>query len=234
MSLNSLSTIYAKFNEVSSYFNGPPTAQSTSGLPNGPWRPPQWNGLGSNTASNIFMLKTGIATSDSSGNIATAYFFDAIMKVEHTAEMRITEHPIQTGANIVDHAYQMPVKLRMEIGMSDAMDILGPNTWSTAYTKSVSAYRTLLSLMQNRTPLQIHTRLINYQNMLIESIYAPDDYKTQFGGKFTVMFRQILTAQVSVTTSASRSVNQDNSAGTLNTVTTTATSSTVATATGGS
>ncbi len=234
MSINSLSTIYATYNATASYFNSPPADQKSTVLPTGPWRPPQWNIINQN---QLFMIKTGIQTTipGTTGTPAgTMYFFDAIMKVEHTAEMRITEHPIQIGANIVDHAYQMPVKLRMEIGMSDAMDsLLIPNPWTNASTKSVSAYQTLIALMQSRINLQIHTRLINYQNMLIESVFTSDDYKTQFGGKFTVMFRQIITAQVPTITTASRSVDQNNSLGTINPQTPTSTSAANDTATGG-
>lgn len=196
MSINSLSNIYATYNEFKSYFNSPPNSLATE-LITGPWRPPQWD-VAAQDDTALFAIKTGIATN------TNYYFFDAIMRVEHTNEMKITEHPVQTGANIVDHAYQMPARLVFEIGMSDAMDTLGSNKWAGAYTKSVSAYRTLIDLMQNRIPLSIHTRLINYNNMLIESIHAPDDYKTQFGGRFTVNFRQIITAQVFKTTASNR------------------------------
>jgi hypothetical protein len=209
MSLNSLSTLYATFNELTSYFKSPPAGLNTDAA-SGPWRPPQWNNLPSDQ-QQLFMMKTSIASS------LTVYFFDAVMRVEHASEMKITEHPVQTGANISDHAYQMPAKLVMEIGMSDAMDTLGPNSWTGAYTKSVSAYRTLVSLMQNRIPLKIHTRLINYENMLIESIHAPDDYKIQFGGRFTVNFKQIITAQIFTTTESSRpNASTQTNSGTVN------------------
>lgn len=196
MSINRLSQVYATFNEAFSYFNSPPDSQSIQAA-SGPWRPPTWNGLPSDQ-KQLFMIKTSIATS------TTAYFFDAVMRVEHNHQMRITEHPVQTGANIVDHAYQVPARLMMEIGMSDAMDTLGPNAWTGAYTKSVSAYRTIIALMQNRIPLSIHTRLLDYENMLIETVSAPDDHKTQFGARFTVTFRQIITAEVAKTTSSIR------------------------------
>jgi hypothetical protein len=225
MSLNSLSNVYATYNELSSYFNSPPsdTVPDTS---TGPWRPPQWNNLPKDQ-QQLFMVKTSIATN------SMAYFFDAIMKVEHSTEMKITEHPVQTGANISDHAYQMPSKLVMEIGMSDAMDTLGPNSWTGAYTKSISAYRTLIDLMQNRIPLSIHTRLINYGNMLIESIHAPDDYKTQFGGRFTVNFKQIITAQIFTTTTSDRpNVSTQTNSGTVN-ASAAPTGSFLSTATGG-
>ena len=215
MSINQLSTIYATWNQLKSYFNQPPAGQTTIGTP-GPWRPPAWNNLGVTTPPQIFLIKTGIATTDSSGNIAVAYFFDAIFKVEHTADMTCTSHPIQTGANIVDHLYQNPLRLRMELGMSDSMDSLLVGQWSGTASKSVAAYQTMYSLMVNRTPLIIHTRLMNYQNMIIESINAPDDYKTQFGARFSITFKQIITAQIPTTPPASTTINQNNAQGTLN------------------
>lgn len=208
MGITSLSQLYASYNDLVSYFKTPANAPNVSTQV---WSPPQWLNQPSDQ-QQLFYAKTAIQTGDGT----KSYFFDAVLRVEHNSEMRITEHPIQTGANISDHAYQMPARLIFEIGMSDAMATLGPNSWSNAYTKSVSAYQTLLSLMQSRIALNIHTRLYTYSNMLIESIRAPDDYKTQFGGKFTVNFRQIITAQVSLVVSSSRSATTITNSGSVN------------------
>lgn len=215
MSITSISQLYATYSELTSYLNIPANAPNTNATV---WKPPQWNGLPSDQ-NQLFKQKTSIQTSDGT----KCYFFDAVMHVDHNSEMRITEHPVQTGSNISDHAFQMPAKVSFEIGMSDAMTDLGPTSWlgQGGNTRSISAYRTLLGIMQQRIVLNINTRLFQYNNMLIESIHAPDDYKTQFGGRFTVNFKQIITATVTTTVDSSRAaINQLNNGTTLTTTTT--------------
>ena len=132
------------------------------------------------------------------------YFFDAVIREEHTSTLHITEHPVQSGANVTDHAYIEPARLVMEIGMSDAMAAVYPGQFEDADTKSVSAYRTLLELQKSRLPLAVMTRLYLYQNMLIETITAPDDHKTQYGLRCTVALREIIVVDVAETTVSAR------------------------------
>ncbi len=123
------------------------------------------------------------------------YFFDAFLKVDHTSKLTITSHPVEEGANIADHAYLEPQTLTMEIGMSDACVSYIFGQFRQKYTRSVSAYDTLLRLQAERTPLTVHTRLKTYKNMLIENITAPDDYTTLFGLRVTVTLTEIITAK---------------------------------------
>lgn len=134
---------------------------------------------------------------------AQTYVFDAILRADHNQTLRITEHPVQTGASITDHAYRMPPRIMLEIGMSDAMESYDPDAWTSDTSKSVSAYQTVLDLQKNRTLMMLKTRLDTYENCVIETIEAPDTYKTLNGLRMTVTFRQIFMATV---TSVSSSV----------------------------
>ena len=161
---------------------------------NGAFRPPVWSGLPVDDVNQLVGIKTNIG----------GFFFDAVIREEHTSKVKMTDHPVQTGANIVDHAYMEPATLTMEIAMSDCMDTMVAGQFTDKSTKSVSAYQTLLSLQQSRLPFQVHTRLNLYKNMLIEEITAPDDYKTQFGMRCTVTLREIFVVKVSTTTVSAR------------------------------
>jgi len=132
------------------------------------------------------------------------YFFDAIIRADHTSTLRMTEHPVQTGSSIVDHAFKLPDHLTLEIGMSDAMDRFVSSQFGDNTSKSVSAYQTLKGLQNDRTLLTIQTRLNKYSNMLVESIHAPDDYKTRDGLRCTVAFREIIMATVTTTLVSAR------------------------------
>jgi hypothetical protein len=124
------------------------------------------------------------------------WFFDAFLRMDHTSKLKITEHPVQTGAAITDHAFLEPATLTMEIGMTDVAESIIPGQFTGGWSRSVTAYQLLLELQKQRIPVQILTRLKLYKNMLIEVISVPDDYKTLYGLKATVAFKEILIAQV--------------------------------------
>jgi hypothetical protein len=147
-------------------------------------------------------------------NVA-GYFFDAFLRVDHTSKLNITQHPIETGANVSDHAFLEPAELVMEIGMSNSAKSIVNGQFDSSRSRSVTAFALLKELQAQRIPLQIHTRLCNYKNMLIESIVAPDDYKTQYSLKATVTFREIMiastkTVKISARAQVTGSTNKGN------------------------
>jgi hypothetical protein len=128
------------------------------------------------------------------------YVFDAVLRTNHATEIKATSHPIQSGANIVDHSYIEPEKLLLEIGMSDAMASFTPGQWKQYSTKSISAYKKLKELQYSRLPLTVKTRLNTYDNMIIIRIDSPEDSRTANGLRCTIYLQQIMVAQVSATT----------------------------------
>jgi hypothetical protein len=146
-----------------------------------------------------------------SGSAQTTYVFDAVLDLEHEQRLEKTSHPVQTGAAISSHAYLMPPRVVMLIGMSDAMDAYSngvnnanspagatPGTVTpfsgSSSSKSVNAYQTMISLQAARQPLTVTTRLRTYTNMVITSVSPREDYKTITGLRMRVEFEQIFTA----------------------------------------
>ncbi|USG65159.1 hypothetical protein NDK47_24050 [Brevibacillus ruminantium] len=142
--------------------------------------------LNSQPIASLVYLKTNVG----------GYFFDAYLRSTHASRLNITEHPVQTGAALTDHAFLQPKELTMEIGMSDTAASLIPGQFTGGWSRSVQAFKVLQELQALRVPLQVHTRLGLYQNMLIEEINAPDDYTTLYGLRCTVTLREIMVAQV--------------------------------------
>ncbi|MCM3141656.1 phage baseplate protein [Brevibacillus sp. MER 51] len=136
--------------------------------------------------ASLVYLKTNIG----------GWFFDAVLRSTHTSRLNITQHPVQTGAALTDHAFLQPKELTMEIGMSDTATSLVPGQFTGGWSRSVQAFKVLQELQALRVPLQVHSRLGLYQNMLIEEISAPDDYTTLFALRCTVTLREIMVAQV--------------------------------------
>lgn len=179
-----------------------------------PFRPPQW--IQSPLTIITVPGSAGTTQDPSTGAISaqttasTMYVFDAVLRAEHEQEIKKTQHPVQTGANIADHAFIMPAQLVLEIGMSDSMDSYQSGMWSGNASKSVSAFQELKKLAAARVPLTITTRLQTYTNMLIESIHAPDTNQTRYGLRATVTFGELYVAQV-VTTPVSARPQDSNS-----------------------
>lgn len=142
------------------------------------------------------------------------YVFDGVLKVEHTQEVELTQHPVQNGANISDHAYIKAARVSMDILMSDAMSSYTLGQWSGAKSKSVNAYQTLLALQIARQPLIITTRLNVYTNMVLQAIHAPDDFRTKHGLRATVIFQQIFVASVATQNAVSSRPQDTGSTGT--------------------
>lgn len=142
-------------------------------------------------ASEIF--KTYFETSQ--GN----YLFDAYFNINHESTLSITEHPVQTGANISDHAFMQPNVLSFEVGMSDVMQDVSDGkyqTFSNDATRSINAYKILRQLQSDRVPINVYTKLWNYTNMLIETLSAPDSNQTAYALKASVTLKELLVATV--------------------------------------
>lgn len=161
------------------------------------------------TANDLILIKTNVG----------GWFFDAFLRLDHTSKLTITTHPVQTGANISDHAYLEPKELTIEIGMSDTAKSLADNQFEGGWSRSVKAYEILRSLQASRIPMQVLTRLGVYQNMLIETITVPDDYRTLYGLRATITMKEILVATVqTVKISSNPHITDSTNRGDLNAV----------------
>jgi len=169
----------------------PPPAPSTQ---RGPWRPPQWTNAPPQTSLTVLTTSNG---SDDGSSGTTDYFFDAVFKVLHQQQLVVTQHPVQTGAPIVDHAYLLPAKVVLSVGISEAMDSYDAEAYSNG-PKSVSAYQTFLSVQASRKPLTLTTRLRTYTNMVIENIEVIDDHKTVASLRAVISLAQIIPAVINV------------------------------------
>lgn len=127
------------------------------------------------------------------------FIFDAYLNINHDSNLAITEHPIQTGANISDHAYMEANKVTFEIGMSDVMQDISDSKF-TKFTngpsRSINAYEMLRKLQSQRFPIKAITKLWTYDNMLIESITAKEDKTTTYGLRATVTLKEIFVVAV--------------------------------------
>ena len=141
---------------------------------------------------------------DADGN---RYLFDAVFSAAHELSLSVTDHPVQSGAAVADHAYLQPETVTLSVGMSDAMTAAGTLAGESG-ERSVSAYQKLLELARARRPLTLVTRLETYSNMLIQTVSAEEtaDSMNALRAEITLKrLNMVQVAEVSVQQTASSS-----------------------------
>ncbi len=113
---------------------------------------------------------------------------DAVISETHDNRVSLTTNPVEFGADITDHSFIEPKKIRIVGEVSDTplglaalgeivdniSGLFGTAT-TDSQTRSVAAYNALVQLQETREPLQIQTKLRLYQNMIITRLSTTQD-----------------------------------------------------------
>lgn len=146
------------------------------------------------------------------------WFFDAVINTDYSRELYITENPVETGSALTDYAYVKPVKLVMQIKMSDVATSRIPGQFEGGFSRSIQAFQVLATLQSNRIPVQVMTRIGGFRNMLVQSLAIPDDVKTQNGLMCTATLQEVFVAQTkTVKISANKQTTDSTNSGAVNT-----------------
>ena len=123
-------------------------------------------------------------------------------------ELQITEHPVEKGASITDHAYKRQPDVVLKCGWSNAdyaalvsspvvdFDDFGSTTQSE-YIDAV--YSQLLKLQESRVPFDAVTSRRKYSNVLLQGLRVVHDAKTSGALMLTATLRQIRIVQTKAT-----------------------------------
>jgi len=153
----------------------------------------------SNALSEIYLQPQ-----TSTNSLGDVYYFDCYFSGDILSELRKTSHPVQTGANISDHAYLIPITINLDIGMSDC-GISFNDSWDGSSTKSVNAYTILQNFQQDRTFVNMYCKYGTFKNLLVSKVNAHLDKKTIYGLRATVTLEQTYLATVTTQTVSARS-----------------------------
>lgn len=120
---------------------------------------------------------------------------DVTIEEQHTDELVITEHPVQSGAAVTDHAYKRPPGVVIRVGYSNSsFQALG----NPDYVREV--YAQFLDLQDSREPFEIVTGKRVYEDMLIARLSCTTDEKTENALLLTVDCRNLIIANTQVVT----------------------------------
>lgn len=111
-----------------------------------------------------------------------------VLEENSTDELEITAHPVQSGAEISDHAYLKPamVTTRFMYGVQSG------ELWDI-YTK-------LRELQEKRELFDVVTGKRDYSNMLLKTLSVNTDKSTENVLSVTADFQQVILAKVETTT----------------------------------
>ena len=156
----------------------------------------------------------------------TPFTAQVTLEEVHNDELVITEHPVEYGASITDHAYKKPAELVLKLGWSNSgiqsaiQNLTGifSGDQPTDFNYANKIYKKLLYLQEIRIPFDVTTAKRKYSNMLIRHLSCSTEAATEHSLIITIMLRQILIAQTQVVTSTPANVqaNPQSNAATTN------------------
>ena len=132
---------------------------------------------------------------------------NVVVEEVHTDTLTITDHPVEQGAPITDHAFKNPAELSMRIGwssssvaldavVSSVVDSVKAGKLTTPKIKTVrDIYEDLLKLQASRKPFDVSTGKRLYKDMLIKSISTTTDASSENSLVVSVVLRQIIIVQ---------------------------------------
>ena len=105
-----------------------------------------------------------------------------VVEEVHTDLVEVTDHPVEYGAMISDHAYKRPVELALYLGWSDSVENpYGSDIAAELDTLSglPDIYASLLKMMDLRSVFSVTTGKRTYNNMVCTSLSVETTEKTE-------------------------------------------------------
>lgn len=136
----------------------------------------------------------------------------------HQDDLEITDHPIEQGAVVSDHAYIRPAEVVIQCGWSNSPSnasllsgIVGAISSTVSFAQQVAdgavqsvvvqeIYEKLLNLQKGRQLFDIYTGKRAYTNMLIRSLVVETDQKSENALMVTATCREVNVVKTEVLT----------------------------------
>lgn len=138
---------------------------------------------------------------------------DATVEEVHNDDLEITDHPVDQGTTISDHAFMRPREVIVKFGFSNSSvptapgfnpgNIIPSSLLSGSSPKQIKTiYDKLLTLQVNRTLITVVTGKRTYKNALIRSLRVHTDKTTEETLMVEATFREMILASTQVVTVA--------------------------------
>lgn len=136
-----------------------------------------------------------------------------VVSEKHSDTLEITEHPVEIGAAVADHAYKRPSEVVMEVGFAGGGSLLDfVDTSSIGLSLGLSpqeTYQELLDLQNSRIPFDVVTGKRLYSNMLIRALEVNTEKATENVLSAVLTLREVLITQTQQINVANKSDMKD-------------------------
>ncbi len=136
-----------------------------------------------------------------------------IIAEKHQDALEITEHPVEVGAAVNDHAYKRAAEVTMEVGFAGGgslLDFVDTSTIGLSLGKSPEeVYQELRDLQESRQPFDVITGKRKYSNMLIRAIEVTTDKTSENVLMCVLTLREVIMSQTESITVADKENMQD-------------------------
>lgn len=126
-----------------------------------------------------------------------------VISEKHTDTLEITEHPVEVGAAISDHAYRRPSEVVMQVGFSGGgslLDFLDTTSFGLSVGLSPKeTYQELLDLQNSRVPFDVVTGKRIYSNMLIRALEVTTDRTSENVLSAVLTLREVIITSTTTT-----------------------------------
>lgn len=116
---------------------------------------------------------------------------EVVVEEIHRDQLIVTEHPVEHGATISDHAFKRPSQIEMRCAWSDS------TAGSEGHVQEV--YQELLDLQLQREPFDVSTGKRLYSNMLIDSLGVTTDEKSEHALMVVVGLKEVIIVNTETT-----------------------------------
>lgn len=157
-----------------------------------------------------------------------------VVEETHVDELEITDHPVEQGATVSDHAWKRPAEVTIIAGWSNSPSVAGLFSGAVAGLQGTiqgvqsiitgnspsqvrDIYAKLLELQASRIPFDVYTGKRVYQNMLIKSLKTTTSKDTENALIVTAVLRQVIVVTTQNITIPAAAANQSNASATQGT-----------------
>ena len=132
-----------------------------------------------------------------------------VISEKHNDSLEITEHPVEVGAAISDHAFRRPSEVVMQVGFAGGGSLLDfVDTSSLGLSVGIGpkeTYQELLNLQSSRVPLDVVTGKRIYTNMLIRALEVTTDRASENILSAVLTLREVIITSTTTTQVAPKS-----------------------------
>lgn len=121
---------------------------------------------------------------------------NVVVDESHVDELTVTDHPVEQGAAITDHAFKNPAQVTVRYGFGESGGLL---SFTGAGGDPKTIYDQLLQIQASRVPFDLVTGKRSYQNMLIKTLAVTTDAANENVLSVSATLREVIIVETRVT-----------------------------------